>query len=428
MSGKNLKKELEKAVPENILKAVYICADAADNAGISVFLIGGAVRDIIIGKKFFDTDITVQANAVKFAEFLEKTYPDKCKIKEIHEKFGTAKILFSINGEQIDIDLASTRKESYPYPASLPLVEEIGCELYEDVKRRDFSINSMAVALNKANFGELIDFMGGYEDVLNKNIRILHNKSFIDDPTRIIRALKFRVRFNYELEKNTKKLQEKCLKSGMFDNLCGERIKSELKQSFNLNNPEIMEIFLNENIYKLVNKNLNMPDSVEEFANSCAKTISAYSKFINPGFIWLVYLGVLLLEFPQEKIAEISYNLYLSGIETEILNGAGILFKNSASIEQDLTNYEIYESFEGFLPESIMILMIAKPHLQEKACLYFKKFKNIKIYTTGQTLIDSGLKPGPIYGEILSKLLKAKINEEFSNKEEEKQFLKSLIN
>ncbi len=120
---------------------------------LKLFLIGGAVRDTITGMNHFDTDITVQGNAVDFACFWGKTYAGQCKVKEIHEKFMTAKVVFFMENEQLEIDIASTRKESYPYPSSLPEVEEIGCDLYEDVKRRDFTINSMAMSLNETISG-----------------------------------------------------------------------------------------------------------------------------------------------------------------------------------------------------------------------------------------------------------------------------------
>ena len=256
MRNKNLKKELENLVPLNVIKALDVCSQTAEELSLKIFLIGGAVRDVINGKKHFDIDIAVQGNAIEFAHYLENTNFEFCKIKEIHENFKTAKVVFFIDYEKIEIDLASTRKESYPYSGSLPKVEEIGCDLYYDVARRDFSINSMAISLNKENFGDLTDYLGGYDDIQQKKIRILHEKSFIDDPTRIIRALKFRVRFGYDLDDTTRKLQNKLLESGMFDDFCGKRITSELKQTFNLNKSEIMEIFLRENIYRLVDKDI----------------------------------------------------------------------------------------------------------------------------------------------------------------------------
>ncbi|MEI8390056.1 MAG: hypothetical protein WCG23_09250 [bacterium] len=442
MSNKNLKKEFEKIVPEKVRKVLYLCSRMADKLSLRLFLIGGVVRDIIIceedlnsfaGKNHFDTDITVQGNAVDFANYIEKTclydidlkddksFSEIYKIKEIHEKFKTVKVLFTMDNKEIELDIASTRKESYPYPGSLPFVEEIGCVLYEDVKRRDFSINSMALSLNKEDFGDLTDYLGGYEDIKQKKIRILHEKSFVDDPTRIIRALKFRVRFNYELDETTKQLQENCLASGLFDNACGERIKLELKQTFNLNKTECLDLFINENIYRLIDKNIKISKNIYE---NCESVILEYLKYINPDFIWLIYLGVMLCNFSENKILEIAEKLYLSNIETDILTKAQILFAKPETIK---LNFEIYEFFEGLMPESILIYLIKKPDLKEKVNLYLNKFKDIKIYTTGQSLIDLGLKPGPVFGEILRALLKARINGEFFSEEEEKEFLKTLM-
>ena len=444
MPNKNLKKEFEQLVPKNIINVLEICSQVAEELSIRLFLIGGVVRDIITGKNHFDTDITVQGNAIEFAHHLVKMYPEICKIKEIHESFCTVKVVFTVNKEQIELDIASTRKETYPYPGSLPVVEEIGCDLYYDVNRRDFSINSMAISLNKENYGELIDYLGGYEDIKQKRIRVLHEKSFIDDPTRIIRALKFRVRFGYELDDITRKLQNQCLLSKIFDNFCGKRINSELKQTFNLNKSEVMEIFLRENIYRLVDKDIKpsyccpeLPNChpgldlgsadlqiPKQVLNDIEAIISEFSNYINPDFIWLIYLGVLFSDFSKEKISLIVQKLYLSGMETAVLTGAKDLLEKADCVQ---TNFEIYEFFEGFMSESILICLIKKPELKEKADLYFKKLKDIKIYTTGETLINLGLKPAPVFKEILRKLLKARINGEFSSEEEEKKFLKKIL-
>lgn len=428
MSGKIII-NFQKFIPKNILKVLYLCSQVAEKQSLKIFLIGGIVRDIILNIDNFDIDITVQGNSVDFAYLLEETYPKIFKIKEIHEKFKTAKVIFYINNEEIKIDLASARKESYPYPGSLPLVEEIGCELYEDVKRRDFSINSMALSLNKDNFGELIDYLDGYDDINKKLIRVLHPESFKDDPTRIIRALKFRVRFGYKLDKFTKDLQDKCLESGMFNNLCGERIKAEIKQTFNLNKSKCMEIFLSENIYRLLDKDIKISGS---FSKICESIVSEYFNFINPDFIWLIYLGVLFsdffkADFSKNKINEIAQNLYLSNIETDILTGTKRLLENSELIKKASSNFEIYKFFEGLMLESILILLIKEPELKEKINLYFKKLKDIKIYTTGEILISLGLKPGPVFKEILGSLLKAKLNGEFFSEKEEIKFLKKLI-
>lgn len=426
MQNTNLKTELETLVSENTLKALYLCSQAADEFSLNIYLIGGAVRDIVAGKNHFDTDVTVQGNAVDFVHFLEKNY-ENCRIKEVHEKFKTVKVIFIFDGEETEIDFASTRKENYPYPGSLPEIEETGCELYEDVTRRDFSINAMALSLNKKDFGELTDYTGGYEDLKNKTLCVLHDKSFIDDPTRIIRALKFRVRFECNLNENTRRLQNECLKSGRFDNLCGERIKSEFKQTFNLNKAECAEIFLSENLYRLVSTEIKIPENRDILYENCKNLINNYSEFINPDSVWLIYLSVILCGFPKNKISEIAEKLHLANPETDILTGTEDLRKKALIIEKECTNFEIYEYFEGFASESIIAFTATNRELSKKAEFYFRKLKDIKINTTGNDLIKAGLKPGEVFGKILRELLKTKLNGKISSEEEEKEYLKKLM-
>ena len=163
----------------------------------NLYYIGGVVRDKILRQPSFDIDITYIGNAIEFA----KNIPD-AEILQINEPFGTVRIKY--NKEEIDI--ASTRSEIYPQKGHLPVVQNIGCSLKEDVLRRDFTINAMA---QSTLTGEIIDYTNGLEDIKTKTLRVLHDNSFIDDPTRIVRALKFAVRFNFELDKHSKKLQDK---------------------------------------------------------------------------------------------------------------------------------------------------------------------------------------------------------------------------
>ena len=149
----------------------------------NLYYIGGIVRDMILGKDSFDVDITFVGNAIEFAQTIKDA-----EVLQINDAFGTVKIKL----QEKEIDLASTRNEIYPKPGHLPVVTEIGCSLKKDVLRRDFTINTLAKSLES---GEIIDYLGGVEDIKSGTIRVLHDKSFIDDPTRIIRALKFSVRF-----------------------------------------------------------------------------------------------------------------------------------------------------------------------------------------------------------------------------------------
>lgn len=423
--------EYQRNISEKVQRALTLCADVADKYSVPIFLIGGVVRDIIIDKEIFDVDITVQANAIEFSKLLRKELPFICKIKETHEEFKTAKIIVKIDDEEIEFDVASTRKEVYPSPASLPKIVEIGCDIYDDIFRRDFTINSMAMMLNKERFCCLVDPFRGRDDLNNKVLRILHPLSFIDDPTRIIRGLKFAIRFDLTYDELSFKLKTYCLNSGMFDNIGGERIKSEIKQTFNLDRPVCLEQFIKNKDYLLINKSINKIDSVDKIANKCHKVIQKYKKYISSeNLIWLIYLGTIVLDLPERDIAKLAEKLHVSGLETEILLGAKSIFNKINLIKDAISRFEIYESLESYFIESILICFIldASNVIEANVDLYITELQHIKIFTTGKDLIDAGVAPGPVFGGILKELLEAKINREIHTQEDEKKYLSNLLN
>ncbi|OGI02685.1 MAG: hypothetical protein A2Y25_11080 [Candidatus Melainabacteria bacterium GWF2_37_15] len=416
--------EYEHHIPENIKKALLFCSKVADEANIPIFLIGGIVRDIIISRKNFDVDITVQGNAVEFAKLVQEKCPGICQVKEIHDAFKTAKIQFILNDngdECVKIDLASTRKESYPCPACLPVIEKIGCELYEDVIRRDFTINSMALSLNQNSFCQLIDYLSGYSDIHQGLIRILHHNSFIDDPTRIIRALKFSVRFGYKLDDETQKLMHECLNSRRFDNLAGERVKLELKQALNINNAEVLTRFINENIYRLVDTELEIPPNIDDLSKKCEQTVKENMGFLyTDENIWLIYLGVLLLS--RETLEK----LYMSNQEQEIVINADMLAQKKHTLASAKTRFEVYEFFEKSRIESILAFLTKNYDLKDKVDLYLNELQDITLSINGDTLIKMGMQPGPNFGKLLREALRAKINGKIITHEEEIEFAKSF--
>lgn len=435
----NLSEEYECFIPEKIKKALKYCYTCADEYSIPIYIVGGIVRDIIINsknddssdllKKFVDIDINVEKNAIEFSQLLAEKYKGFCEIKEQHEDFKTAKISFIIDDEVIEFDIASTRKESYTLPASLPVIDNIGCNIYDDIKRRDFTINAMALSLNKTSFCDLIDPFDGYSDIYKKTIRILHPISFVDDPTRIIRAIKFATRLNYDIDPATESLINSCINSGLFNNLAGERIKSEIKQTFNQNKPLCLQKFVKEKAHILIDTDIKIPENINILAENCLNVIQkSYGFLDSTDNLWLIYFGTLLTDFDQEKIIQISNKMYLTGFETEILLGARHLISISKNIKESQTRFETYELLEGYLTESILIALaiIEDDDIRKKIALFEQELKNIEIYTSGKTLIEFGLIPGPIFGEILRELLKAKINGEISTKEDEKDYIKNF--
>lgn len=425
----NLKAQYEKNLCKKTKKAIEFCSAAADKIDLPIYLIGGAVRDIILEKDNFDIDITVPDSAVNFANYLKKVYPEICMIKDYYEEFNTAKVIFDIDGELIPIDIASTRLEVYAFPASLPVVKETGCTIKEDIIRRDFTINSMAMSLNLKTFGNLIDYLGGYEDLKRKIIKILHPLSFIDDPTRIIRALKFGIRFECKSDDFTQHLQEECLKSGLFDNLGGERIKSEFKQTFNLNSSDSYDKFLSENIYRLVSSKIDKKSHNLPKGTTIAEIINKHIDHIkNPDLLWLIYLGCMFADLDSDDVTNIVKKLNLNSLETKILISGNTILKNKDRLLQMQTLFEVYEFFECHFTESILMALAVTQ--DETIKYYIEKYLNElqfeTICTTGKTLIEKGFQPGPEFGYILRDILKEKINGNINSKEDEELFLSKI--
>ena len=382
-----------------------------------LFYIGGVVRDELLGRKFFDIDITYVGNAIeycgRFGEVIQEN-PD----------FGTVRV--NVGGREVDF--ASTRSESYPRKGHLPVVDKIGCSLREDVMRRDFTINSLAKSVTT---GEIIDYTGGLEDLKNKKLRVLHDESFIDDPTRIIRGLKFSVRFGFDLDEHTRKLQEDYLENINYD-MSYKRVKKELIETFNPRYPAssafqapspaiggkgmyqlAFEKFINEKIYKLVSPNeVEMPSvNIEKFVNDYYYPSSAFqapSPAIGEKavYVWLIYVGVLedLSRLPLTKIEQ----KILDDVPKEKLNG----------------DFELYKAFENARLESVLLYGILKD--EAGARHYLDDLRKIKVAVNGDDLQKLGIKPSPKYQQIFDEILKRKLQKPDMTKDEEISIINHL--
>lgn len=353
----------------------------------NLYYIGGVVRDELLNKKSFDIDLTYVGDAIEFAKEL-----DNCQIIKINKPFGTVRINY--NGKEIDI--ASTRDEIYPQKGHLPKVLNIGCSLKEDILRRDFTINALA---KSTLTGEIIDYTGGLKDLKNKILRVLHDKSFVDDPTRIVRGLKFAVRFGFELEPHTKSLQDIYLENVNYD-MSYKRLKKELEETFNLNSQKAFEKFIKQKIYKLITKNdVEMPEiNFEELVN-----------LYKPKNIWIIYAG----QIPNIE------NLPLTKIEKKIVEE----FRNIQNAEFS-DDYHIWKTFNSIPLESV--IMCSKFHYKE-AKRYLEVLSKIKLQITGETLKGMGISPGKIYQEFFDYLMNKKISNPKITKEDEIQTAKEFF-
>lgn len=215
-----MKINLAKKFPKRIFNVIKIVARTADREGFAAYIIGGPVRDMFLKVPNYDLDFVVEGDGIKFAEILNKTL--KADLKT-HRAFKTA----TISRKDLRVDVVTARRESYERPASYPDVEP--GTIKEDLLRRDFTINAMAVSINKKNLGEVVDFYNGLGDLKKGIIRVIHDKSFIDDPTRIFRAVRFSARLNFKIEPHTKKLMKKAILAGLLGEVNRGRIRKELE-------------------------------------------------------------------------------------------------------------------------------------------------------------------------------------------------------
>lgn len=411
-------------------KIFELCSKVAAKNNYKLYLIGGLVRDMLLNKESLDIDITVEGDAIEFAHILQNEIG--AKISSIHKDFGTVKV--EINEKQLDF--ASTRSEIYPKKGHLPKVEKIGCTLEKDVLRRDFTINSLAMSLNQDSFANLIDYVKGYDDLKNKKIRVLHDKSFIDDPTRIIRALKYATRLDFELDKKTLKLQEDYLKNINYD-MGYKRIKQELKKTFEQNSQEVFDEFIEQKIYKLItNCRVGLPShryNIEKLVNKH-----------NPKNPWLVYFGVLLIQCNNINIEQQSKppsfidgglvnppyftksapDIALIKYEKEVIENAKTLINTNLK-----TDFEIYKAFYPQKLETLLILAVLG--LEKQVSHYLDNLQRVKLHINGNDLLELGLTPSKTFSEVFDYVLKEKLRKpNFANlsKAEELNLVKIYLN
>ena len=216
----NIKKSLIQKLGVPFVEILEAAGREAHRLGFKAFLVGGMVRDLYLAKDNVDVDLVIEGDGIEFARVFAQRYRAELRF---YERFGTATLVFPAGSK---IDVATARVETYDHPAALPSVRPGRIE--DDLYRRDFAINAMAIALSPLTFGEIMDPFGGRADIEEKKIRVLHDRSFIDDPTRIFRALRFEGRLGFRMDESAEQLMQDALASGMLERLEDYRIVTEL--------------------------------------------------------------------------------------------------------------------------------------------------------------------------------------------------------
>jgi tRNA nucleotidyltransferase (CCA-adding enzyme) len=421
-------KEYLERLPKEILDLIYLARDIAYSSNVPIYLIGGFVRDLLLGVKNLDLDIVVEGDGIKFAE----DFASRLKAKLVrHRRFGTATLL--MNRPHLKIDIASSRKEFYPQPAHLPLVSS--GTLKDDLSRRDFTINAMAISIGYDNFGRLLDFFGGKADLENKKIRILHNLSFIDDPTRILRAIRFEKRYNFRIEPETLKLIKKAVKNRMLEKVEPQRIRDELILMLKEKQP-IKEIKRLQNLagFNFISPHAFASKKTYKLLGSIERQIGWFKRSLRQRRVldtWLMYFMGIIDFLAIRDVKSICKKFALrKGEEKRIvgykkINRKFILCLNKEKIKPS----RIFALLEPLSYEVILLLKAKykQRRIQKHIEKFFKEYNGTRIHISGDDLYRLGVLPSPRYQKIFKKVLNAKLNGLVTTREEELALIKKLI-
>lgn len=389
-----MKKTILEVLNRNIRKILKVANDIAMRNNYRLYIVGGAVRDYFMSIQPVDVDIVVEGDGIEVAKELAR----KSGLSiVIHNKFLTA----TLSSDGIEVDFSTARKEIYRKPAALPEVSPSSLE--EDLKRRDFTINAIAISLNKNNFLEVIDPFNGLNDIKNKVIRVLHNRSFIDDPTRAFRAVRYMTRFGFKIDRQTEELIYEAQKKGIFDEVTSSRILNEMK------------LLLTEKTPEKCLKNLerfNLLKVFSEIINIDKKLLRVVSKIpeINQKFgitdQWRVCLIALFSHVPADKINMIIKRYPLDRRLISSLNQLERFKESLKLLSKRLKNSELFSVVRDFSDE-IIIYGIAgadSPIIEYNLKKFLESIKGIPSVLNGDDLKKAGIQPGVIYNKILKEV------------------------
>lgn len=409
----NLADKMEKRLPAELVSFIKQTGRLADKREQRIYLIGGAVRDLLLDKNNLDIDLSVEGDAVALARELIKETGNKITI---HRQFKTAKISWN----EWSIDLATTRQESYARPGALPTVKPGSID--DDLFRRDFSINAMAISLNSQTYGRLIDPYSSQRDLKDRLIRVLHTKSFIDDSTRIWRGLRYEQRLDFRLEANTLNLLKRDI--AMLDTISGDRIRYELECTLREGHPEKVLRRADElGVLEKINPALRGDGWLAE-GYADARQMSLPHK---PSVA--LYMALLAYRLSDEERGQLISYLRLPKLAARTLReSGGIRVKLKELAYARIKPSSIYHLLDGYSPQAIKVNIIASD--SEKARhnmqLYLDKLRQIKPLLTGNDLMDMGIPPGPRIKEMLNRLLDARLDGEVRTRQDEERVVREL--
>jgi tRNA nucleotidyltransferase (CCA-adding enzyme) len=403
---------MEERLPPGLFAFLRLAGEVARAQEQGLYLVGGAVRDLLLGRPNLDFDLVVEGDAPQLARQLAKASAEKVVT---HPRFGTAKF----RRDDLSIDLVTARSETYPRPGALPEVEPgtIG----DDLLRRDFSINAMAIHLSPDSFGELFDPHGGRTDLEQGSIRVLHDKSFIDDATRMLRALRYEHRLAFQLEQHTERLMRR--DKSMLDTISGDRIRHELELILNEEQPErTLHRAEALGVLREIHPSLSGDGWVAERFAQARQLATAPSLSL--------YLSLLIYRLNGEESEGLIARL-------NIVGGAARILRQVLRLKADLPTLAspslppsgIYRVLKRYSAEAITACALAcdSAAVRSRLELYLSDLRRVKLFLNGEDLKEMGVVPGPRLGKMLKALHEARLDNRVNTREEEEALVRHWI-
>jgi tRNA nucleotidyltransferase (CCA-adding enzyme) len=420
---KNIANLLAERLPGKIVRVLKELGGIADRLDCNAYLVGGLVRDVILKRENFDVDIVVEGDGIQFAKaFAEHS---GAKVRS-YPKFGTAVVVMQ---DGFKLDVATARIEHYESPAALPEVKL--SSLKRDLYRRDFAINTLAVHLNRAHYGTLIDHFGGMRDIKERSIRVLHNLSFVEDPTRILRAIRFEQRFGFKIGKLTESLIQNAVKIDCFENLSGQRFFLELKLILMEEDPvRIIERMDGFRLLRFISHELKLTEELRETLIK-VKGILVWFNLLYLGIgyePWKVYFLGLTSYLSETAMNNLVERMQVR--DKEVIDLVSARQRARQTLKdlprlRERERYSLYRILSPINPEILLCTMAKtrKEKVKRLISTFFTKLRGTEVYLTGKDLVAMGFKPGPLFKEILDRVLEAKIQGDVVTKEDEIEFV-----
>lgn len=422
LRNRNVNNLMQDNLDKNILSILKNIGDLALELNYKAYVVGGFVRDLLMEKKNFDIDIVIEGDGTKFATAYAKKYHGKVFI---HQKFKTAVVTMDSG---FKIDFATARTEYYITPAAAPEVVESSVK--SDLFRRDFTINAMAVRLDGKQFGNLLDFFMGQKDIQDKKIRVLHSLSIVDDPSRALRAIRFAVRFGFEIGSHTERLLKHAQSLDLYNRIIGSRKFLELKYILQEENYlQALELLNKYNILQIYSDKIKYDNELIAKFKRGENLYNWYKiQFEKDIEIWRVRFNILFFTIKGEEYIKFIDNFELPGKLSLLLKNdhkymeyANGLFKRYKEHKPSF----IYGVCLNLSTESALALAAIMGETKQDIIKdYLTVYKNIKISLNGNDLLKMGVKKGPDIKKYLDMLLKAKLDNIVTSKDDEIDFIK----